>query len=95
MIRCSNAAEAVAAKHQQAKKHHERKHDHHKANEDIDIIKWLKENGAEQPKVTLKDKKVHGHDERPIHVLVAAEDLKVRILMEHRLLFLLDFYGRG
>jgi hypothetical protein len=55
----------------------------------------LKENGAEQPKVTLKDKKVHGHDERPIHVLVAAEDLKVRILMEHRLLFLLDLYGRG
>eukprot|EP00243_Klebsormidium_subtile_P004495 TRINITY_DN18494_c0_g1_i1.p1 TRINITY_DN18494_c0_g1~~TRINITY_DN18494_c0_g1_i1.p1 ORF type:complete len:542 (+),score=174.02 TRINITY_DN18494_c0_g1_i1:279-1904(+) len=75
-VRCSNAAEAVAAKQHPAKKHHDKRHEHHKATEDVGIIEWLKENGAEQPKVVLKDKKVHGHDERPIHVLVAAEDLK-------------------
>lgn len=75
-VRCSNAAEAVAAKQHPAKKHHDKRHEHHKT-EDVGIIEWLKENGAEQPKVALKDKKVHGQNERPIHVLVAAEDLKV------------------
>ncbi|KAI5084449.1 hypothetical protein GOP47_0000618 [Adiantum capillus-veneris] len=47
-----------------------------KEEEQLDLMKWMYEQGLPPCKVELKDRSCHGFENRPIHYVVAKEDLQ-------------------